>query len=246
MLFTGELTGEFLVRLIPRPAVLIRGCPVKLPPQGDRLVARLALERMGNICREQVIDDLGMSGAMDPRRQLRKAAWQVNRQVGRQLIVGDRAGIGLDPRTVTDFHLARDGGHALIRGGFADDAVAAAPAWLTETLSHPLLEGWDTGWAAGAQHEWEVLRLEALRGLASTELRRGNTAAAVLYSECVVRNDALCEHAWRVLVSALLESGRRATAAHRFAQLTRLLDEELGVSPTFGLDELADEVASAA
>jgi predicted ATPase/DNA-binding SARP family transcriptional activator len=87
--------------------------------------------------------------------------------------------------------------------------------------------------------EWSMLMretlrryaLQALNWLAEYDLQRRNYARASRYAWRQIQMDPLREQAYRQFMAAMAGRGQRSEALSQFESLSRLLNQELGVSP---------------
>jgi DNA-binding SARP family transcriptional activator len=226
------------VQLLPGFECLIDGRPVELSALARRLIARLCVAHPGRVNRANLIEDLDLTRSTDPRACVRKALWQTNLAGRGAFLTATRNDLHLAEAVWIDYDVARQSCHSLINCGFADETVAATPSWIVDAAGSSLLAGWDEEWLSPAQQEWEVLRLEVLHGIAEAELRSGHLAAALIHADRLLRADPMREGAWRTVLRALLNNGHRAAAMRRYAELTDLLHEELGIGPSSELQRL--------
>ena len=86
--------------------------------------------------------------------------------------------------------------------------------------------------------------MDALAMLADSCLRRAEFKRAQAYARQQLDLDNLDERAYRQLMEALAQEGRRHEALAVFEQLSRLLREELGMSPARRTARLAEQIES--
>ncbi|HUP42060.1 MAG TPA: AAA family ATPase [Thermoanaerobaculia bacterium] len=120
-------------------------------------------------------------------------------------------------------------------GGASDPLDLAAAARLYEG---DLLAGFHVEespefeeWLVTEQERLRERAIAALLALVDHHLESGTYSLGVEYGRRLVRIDPLSESAHRKLMRLHAFSGRRSRAIARYQELTRLLDEELGVEP---------------
>lgn len=101
-----------------------------------------------------------------------------------------------------------------------------------------LLEGLDYPWCEGPRERARSLYLESLRRLAAhlSAAERWTEAAEAL--QLLVQVDPLMEDGHVALMECYAAQGRRSAAIQQYRTLARLLDEELGLSPSPKADAL--------
>lgn len=214
------------------------------PPKRRVLLIRLLLERGHAVPLESLCEDLW------PNRPSSGAVSSVHAHISRlrdalepgrarrgdaSVLVREPRGyaLRLPPEAQDVFHFERKLGDTrrLLREG----RVKAARQEVTEALAlwrgAPLAEATDYPFASQ-----EIARLEEAHML-GRELRvavlieEGNLEEAVLAAGELASRTPLREVAWELLIYALYRSGRSAEALHRYARLSELLMEELGIAP---------------
>ncbi|WP_374115274.1 AfsR/SARP family transcriptional regulator [Streptomyces sp. G2] len=104
-----------------------------------------------------------------------------------------------------------------------------------------LLPGWDEDWVLLERERLRQLRLHALDSLAETLIAQGRTALAMEVAWAGIRAEPLRESAHRVVVSVHLTEGNVGEALCHYAMFRTLLNEELGVEPSFRFTRLLAE-----
>jgi DNA-binding SARP family transcriptional activator len=104
-----------------------------------------------------------------------------------------------------------------------------------------LLPGWDEDWVLVERERLRQLRLHALDTLTETLIQQGRTALAMEAAWAGVRAEPLRESAHRGIVSAHLSEGNVCEALRHYAAFRRLLNDELGVEPSFRFTRLLGE-----
>ncbi len=107
----------------------------------------------------------------------------------------------------------------------ADDALAL---WRGPVA---LADAGDREFAVRARDRLAEQRLACREDRLAALLALGRAAEAAADAEALVAEQPLRERPWAVLVDALVAAGRTADALARYADVHRLLGEELGVAP---------------
>ena len=98
--------------------------------------------------------------------------------------------------------------------------------------SRPLLPGEDAEWIDRLRRRLDDIRLRALECLGEVWIDQGDTALAARDAAEAIAIDPYRERSHRLLIRAHLAAGDRGAAAEAFAACRRILEAELGVSPS--------------
>lgn len=120
--------------------------------------------------------------------------------------------------------IARSAGDLQAAAGWALAARAIS--------SRSLLPGEDAEWLDLLRRRLADVRLRALECLAETWIAQGDAALAARDAAEAIAVDPFRETAHRLLIRAHLAAGDRGAAADALAACRRLLQDELGVSPS--------------
>ncbi|HEX5594656.1 MAG TPA: BTAD domain-containing putative transcriptional regulator [Micromonosporaceae bacterium] len=209
------------------PLQLLRaGVPVPIGAVKPRLVlATLALHHGRTVSVDQLIDVLW------PRDPPRSAVANVHTYIsllrghlGKRRLRRQPPGYQLQLSPV-ELDVARF--DRLADGREFSTLDAALALWRgspVENLAHPPL--W-TPEVRRLLERWRAVRQARARLLIET----GDPGAALPDLQALVTEEPLCEEAWRLLVTALEGTGRRAEALAAYAQARRVFVEELGIEP---------------
>jgi DNA-binding SARP family transcriptional activator len=105
-------------------------------------------------------------------------------------------------------------------------------------LSGELLPGWYDDWVLAERERLRQLRLYAMEALAERLGRQGRHGEAVQAAYAAIRTEPLREAAHRTLVRIHLAEGNTAEALRAYESFRRLLEAELGESPSGRMVEL--------
>lgn len=100
-------------------------------------------------------------------------------------------------------------------------------------------------WLLAQRARYRELALHALHSLTEYHLERGEYGRAIDYATRLLGLDAWREEAHRQLMRALIRSGQRAAALAQYENCRRILDRELGVSPSAETTALYERISAA-
>jgi DNA-binding SARP family transcriptional activator/tetratricopeptide (TPR) repeat protein len=248
-------TPSVAIELLGPPRILRDGAQVGVDTRkATALVARLALDEDRVITRDTAIDLLWPDRPLDnARNSLRRTLSALRSAVGADVIEADRTTIRLSERVVVDVHNATppdvsDHGHT------PDTTCPSCVAPLEASLSAfagAFMEGFSLrdappfdDWMVHTSDHLDRQRAALLARLidaleAAHRLPEAADAAARLIDQ-----DPLDETAHRRRIALLGRLGNRAAVADQFAECTRVLEEELGVTPLPDTTRLVDEILS--
>jgi DNA-binding SARP family transcriptional activator len=98
--------------------------------------------------------------------------------------------------------------------------------------SRPLLPGEEGAWLEGLRRRMADVRLRSLEALAETWITQGDAGLAAREAAEAIEIDPYRENAHRLLIRAHLAAGDRGAAIRAFEACRRILEEELGVTPS--------------
>jgi DNA-binding SARP family transcriptional activator len=222
-----------------RPRVLLLGS-LAIPSEGGRrrralgpaheLIAYLALHPEG-AARDQLLEALWPNES--PRRSEQRL-WQATKEARKLLhdaIVRDSGRYRLDRQRVD------------VDTDELEQLLAQVDEATDELSEHELLEralalfrgrpleGSDFLWADGVCRRLAGLHLELLSRVADSRLRTCDARGALDAAEQGIAADSLNESFWRIALRAEAAGGSREAIAARYEQLTKLLEERLGLRP---------------
>jgi DNA-binding SARP family transcriptional activator len=105
-------------------------------------------------------------------------------------------------------------------------------------FSYELLPDWYEDWVTFERERFRLLALHALEGMAASHTDQGRYRDAVECSLAAVRLEPLRESSHRALVSAHIAQGNLAEAVRQYHRYRDLLLTELGVEPTYHMNEI--------
>lgn len=231
------MTAALELVLLGRPQVVVDGSPVAVPTR--KAMALLAYLAINGPAARGMLAELLWSGqpADAAKRNLRQELHRLHKTPLAAWIVADAEQLGL-------------------REGYQLDVSrwrTALEAGLAPHLPKPLLEGFDlqgaevfTEWLRGerqAQMQWWR---QAMQAAAAAHERDGDLQGALQLQQQAIAIDATDEGAYREAMRLLHLMGRADDALQLFARLRRQLQEELGVEPSAGTNELIRRIRGAA
>jgi DNA-binding SARP family transcriptional activator len=107
-------------------------------------------------------------------------------------------------------------------------------------LAEDLLPDWpDEGWLTFERENFRQMRMYALEALGERLIAAGRPGEAVAAGLAAVAAEPLRESAHRAVIRAHLAAGNRWAAARQYEQCSRVFREDLGLSPSAELRQLA-------
>ena len=173
-------------------------------------------------------------------QNLRRALTQLRRVIGPDALSSEGEAIGLQSSIVScdaqtfQTLLRRDEAKslaaavALYRGPFLADITIPEEAW--------------NDWLDGQRRRYEGLAVDAMVRLSELELRATGFVEARKYAERAIEISPYREDAHRLLMNALVDSGRKADALKHYDDLATLLVRELGSEPDETTKALAEDL----
>jgi DNA-binding SARP family transcriptional activator len=222
----GPTPTDVHVRLLGGFLLQLEGSTVELPVSSQRLVALLALQD-GPVARARV------AGLLWPDKtetraaaNVRSALWRLH--VCAAPVVAPRGcHLSLHDHVVVDLH-ALDGWV-----GEADSNVD-----LTRLAHDELLPDWYDDWVLLERERVRQRVLHALEAHCVALATAGDYARSIDVGLVAVAADPLRESAQRAVITAHLAEGNRVEAVRQFERYRRLLQVELGISPSAELVDL--------
>jgi DNA-binding SARP family transcriptional activator len=117
----------------------------------------------------------------------------------------------------------------------AEGDLSEAAGWALAARaisSRPLLAGEDAEWLERLRRRMAEIRLRSLEALAEVWIVQGDPALAARDATEAIDIDPYRESAHRLLIRAYLAAGDRGAAARALDACRRLLEDELGVTPS--------------
>ena len=127
----------------------------------------------------------------------------------------------------------------------AGDASAAARSCATAlAMFHGeiLPDGGDGAWLAPHRSRLEEARMRLTEDHLAARIALGAAGQVIGELERLVAAHPLREGLWRLLITALYQTGRQADALAAYRRIQRLLDDELGLDPGVELQALEAQI----
>jgi predicted ATPase/DNA-binding SARP family transcriptional activator len=159
------------------------------------------------------------------------------------VLQADRASVGLNAQAVTTDVAEFE---AAVRTAAQARSATERAQILTQALEiyrGPLLPGCYEDWALAEQERVASLHIQAMLQLIRHLEQSGAGELALDYAHRAVAADPIREEAHRELMRLYAASGRPADALRQYQELERILDEELGTTPTAPTRHLAQELS---
>ncbi len=219
------LLGGFELRVGETQVVLPRGV--------ERLLALLALEG-------RPLLRLHFASRLWPDRHeersnanLRSALWRL-RCTGHPLVTAGNGRLGLHDEVEVDVtRLMGQAGRLVGAGDCPAHDLDPGP------LVQDLLPDWYDEWVLIEQERVRQIRLHALEALSARLSAARRFAEAVEAALAGVHIEPLRESGHRALIGVHLAEGNRGEALRQYERMRRLLLAEIGVEPTFTMEDLA-------
>ncbi len=208
----------------------------RLPVPSQRMIALLSLQKGRSVGRSYVAGTLWPEvDEASARSALRSALWKLG-QVRDALVEVTNDDLRLRPDVTIDLRERRATAHRLLHD--SRDGADLSP----ELFADDLLPQWSDDWVETERESYRQLRLHALEQLSERLAQAGRFGPAVDAGLLAVAGGPLRESAHRVVIRVLVMEGNRAEAHRRYEELSGLLQDEIGVEPSFGLEEIWEGV----
>lgn len=206
---------------------------IPIPAPAQRLLVLLALRR-NRLVRSFAAGMLWLDLPEERAgANLRSVLWRLRSL--RIPIVDTRHGIvGLLPDVAVDLYEST----ALAYRWLAGTETARDVADGSRMLEGELLPDWYEEWVTDERDRYRQLRVHALEAVADRLAGAGRWGAAVQAALAAVAADPLRESAHRTVIRIYLAEGNVAEAIRQLRRCERLLIEEVGIRPSFDLDDL--------
>ena len=204
----------------------------RLAVPSQRVVALLGLQNSRPVGRSYVAGTLWPDvEEASARSDLRSALWKLG-QLRDDIFEVTNDELRLRPDVTIDLREMRATAHRLLHD--SRDGTDLSP----ELFADDLLPEWSDGWVEAERESYRQLRLHALEQLSERLATAGRFGPAVEAGLLAVAGGPLRESAHRMVIRVLVMEGNRAEARRRYGELSDLLRDEMGVEPSFGLEEI--------
>lgn len=214
----------------------VAGRPAPLPLQSRRVLALLAVRR--SVQTRSALAGTLWEDVPERRAQanLRNAVWRI-RMASEKVVRSTRHTIRLDEGVGLDLQEAQRWARTLLSG-----TASGRDACSIDVLDQDLLPAWDEEWLVIERERHRQLRLHALEALSASFGRSGRHPEAITAALAAVRAEPLRESAQRALIVAHLGEGNVIEAVRQLDAYRHLLDGELGIAPSRGLEAIVGDV----
>ena len=215
--------------------LFVNGAPIKLTGPSQRLLALLGTDSTGTMRRTQVAGTLWPESTETAAlSNLRSALSRLGSLRGR-VVEATFDSVRLGSGVVVDLAQRRTDAQRLL--GPSCDITDLSPAHFADDL----LPAWSDLWLEPEREAYRQLRLHALEVLGDRLVRAGQFGQAIEAGLMAVAAAPLRESAHRALINAFAAEGNRGEALYRYNFLRDLLEEELGIEPSFTLQDVLAE-----
>jgi len=209
------------------------GGEIHVTMSAQRLLAFLALN-------DRAVGRLFVAGSLWPdstedhaSANLRSALWRLH-STGWDLVLATRSWMKLAPAIRIDVRDMGQQATRLINGS----GMRYPGDFVIESLASDLLPGWYDDWVLNERERLRQLRLHALEALCDTLTSLRRFGQAIEAGLAAISADPLRESAWRMLIKAHVAEGNLGEAARLYRSFQRRAAEELGVVPSWELENL--------
>ena len=162
------------------------------------------------------------------------------------LVTGGGAGYALavDPGWVDACEVLRlaEAAAALRAAGDAAATARCCATALAMFHGEVLPDGGDGAWLAPHRSRLEEVRMRLTEDHIGARIALGAAGQVIGELETLVAAHPLREGLWRLLITALYQTGRQADALAAYRRIQRLLDDELGLDPGVELQTLEAQI----
>ena len=225
------------------------GARLKLPAgKATELLVRLAVAPGELVRTERLLEDLWseQAGGVAPNTLQSKVS-MLRRALGEPgLVSGSGAGytLAVDPGSVDAWEVLRlaESAAALRAAGDASAAARSCATALAMFHGEVLPDGGDGAWLAPHRSRLEEVRLRLTEDHLAARVALGAAGQVTGELETLVAAHPLREGLWRLLITALYQTGRQADALAAYRRIQRLLADELGLDPGVDLQALEAQI----
>jgi DNA-binding SARP family transcriptional activator len=218
----------------------------RMSRQARLLIAYLALHRDRPVKRDELVDVLwGDHPPAAPRAALSVLLSRTRHALGAAFLVDlSELALGLPPAAAIDVEralAAADAAQRALESGRLPDAIAQANQALA-TLERPLLPDLECDWLDEHRRHLGERHVLVLETLAEAALAAGEHVTAERAARSLVEHDRYRESGHALLMRSLEATGNRAEALLIYDRLRVLLREEMGMTPSGAVRELAERM----
>jgi DNA-binding SARP family transcriptional activator len=233
--FGMRAASEVRVRVLGGLSLTCGLRPVAIPPGSRRLLAYLALHRLG-------VDRRSAAGVLWPTvsegraaGNLRSALWRLQR-VGCPLLHVEQSALRLADDVRVDLHAVESWAGRMLAGTATAADLAVDPGAIADV---ELLPGWYDDWVLATGARLRLRLLHALDALSRSLRDAGRPLEAVEAVHVAVLSEPLWESGQRALIEAHQAAGDWVAARRQYDVFRSLLRREVGVEPSAELTAVA-------
>jgi DNA-binding SARP family transcriptional activator len=232
--------GRVQLCVLGRFELSVLNRPVAIPGPSQRVLALLGVE-------DQLVPRSFVAGTLWPdaneaaaRSNLRSALWRLGSRRSLVLEVGPDA-LRLEREVAVDLREHRNRARVLLDHAAKGERVELSPS----LFESDLLPTWCDEWVEPKRESYRQLRLHSLEAICAHLMVGERFGEALEAAFMAISTSPFRESAHRAVVLALLAEGNRGEALCHYEQFRSLLKKELGVEPSFRLDDLREQALSA-
>lgn len=230
--------GRLSIRLLGCFQISVDDAPTTVSVPAQRLLAMLALNHVSAVERAFAAGTLWPDSTETAARSNLRSALSSLGSLREVIVEIVPNGLQLARPLRVDLHERRESAHRLLDPSFdGDDAPLSA-------FTDDLLPHWDEFWVEHERESFRQLRLRVLEYLSERLVRAGRYAEAMEAALLAVEGAPLRESAHRAVIHVLAAEGNRGEAMSRYAELCAVLDRELGVGPSFQIEDAMSETTN--
>ena len=228
----GSKPGKIRLSLLGGFGLLLAGEPTPIARASQRLLALLALHHQRPVPRSYVAGVLWPESTESAARSDLRSALSRLGPLRKILVEATPEALRLQPAARIDY----EGRRSLARRVLdpSGDGVHVPP----DLFEDDLLPEWSDVWIEPERESYRQLRLHALETISARLVKAGRFGAALEAGLKALSAAPLRESAHRAVIHALIAEGNRVEAVSYYQRLCDLLYQELGVEPSFRLDDL--------
>ncbi len=231
--------GRLSIRLLGSFHISIDDVPRTISIPAQRLLAMLALNHESAAERALAAGTLWPDSTETAARSNLRSALSSLGSLRGAILETVPNGLQLAQPLRVDLHERRERAHRLLDPSFDDDDAPLS------AFTDDLLPQWDEVWVEHERESFRQLRLHVLEYLSERLAGAGRYAEAMEAALLAVEGAPIRESAHRAVIHVLAAEGNRGEAMSRYAELCAVLDRELGVGPSFQIEDAMGEATTA-
>jgi DNA-binding SARP family transcriptional activator len=219
------------------------GQRVQLPLGARRLLALLALRTTG-ISRGAAAEELWPGSRRGRAAANLRSALSAVKKIGQDAAIEEfGAHFNLSQSVEVDVHVIAGEAQAIMAGS-GDYSDGIDRARLIKMLARELLPEWYDDWIIMERERWDELRLHALETLARQLMDGEKCLGALEAALTAAAIDPIRESTHRIIMEIYIAEGNGGCALKHYQHYRRLLQQELGATPSRRMHQLLDDLQS--